>query len=164
MVNLALWLKENRFRLDQVQNFYPSPSANAATMYYSGKNPLGKVNYKGKDVVVPRGERQRRLHKALLRYHDPANWPLIRDALNAMGMKRLTGNRPECLIPAEAPGERATPRVGAKSASFRRPALTRFTTPTAARNSSGKPDASGRPAKAENGKAGKKSGRRKPVP
>lgn len=74
MVNLALWLKKNRFRLDQVQNFYPSPLANSTTMYHTGKNPLGKVDYKSEDVVVPKGDRQRRLHKALLRYHDPANW------------------------------------------------------------------------------------------
>jgi uncharacterized radical SAM protein YgiQ len=64
MVNLALWLKKNRFRLDQVQNFYPSPLANSTTMYYSGKNPLAKVDYKSEDVVVPKGDRQRRLHKA----------------------------------------------------------------------------------------------------
>ncbi|RLM21403.1 YgiQ family radical SAM protein [Brenneria alni] len=140
MVNLALWLKENRFRLDQVQNFYPSPLANATTMYYSGKNPLNKVDYKSEDVVVPRGERQRRLHKALLRYHDPANWPLIRDSLTAMGMKRLIGNRTDCLIPTEAPGERTASRggAGAKGASSPRPALTRFTTPIAPHKSSGK--------------------------
>lgn len=101
MVNLALWLKKNRFRLDQVQNFYPSPMANSTTMYYSGKNPLSKVGYKSEDVVVPRGDRQRRLHKALLRYHDPANWALIRAALEEMGLKHLIGSRRDCLVPAE---------------------------------------------------------------
>ncbi|NUU66797.1 YgiQ family radical SAM protein [Enterobacteriaceae bacterium BIT-l23] len=100
MVNLALWLKEHRFRLDQVQNFYPSPLANATTMYHTGKNPLTKVGYKSEEVVVPRGDRQRRLHKALLRYHDPANWALIRSALEAMGKKHLIGARPGCLVPA----------------------------------------------------------------
>ncbi|PWC13177.1 YgiQ family radical SAM protein [Brenneria roseae subsp. americana] len=160
MVNLALWLKENRFRLDQVQNFYPSPLANATTMYYSGKNPLSKVDYKSEDVVVPRGERQRRLHKALLRYHDPANWPLIRDALIAMGMKRLIGNRPDCLIPAETPGERAAPRGGSgtKGGLPSRPALTRFTAPPLSPKSSAKKAVSGRQTVAKNGKAGKKSG------
>jgi len=87
MVNLALWLKQRRFRLDQVQNFYPSPLANSTTMYYTGKNPLSKIGYKSEDVVVPKGDKQRRLHKALLRYHDPANWPLIRQALEEMGKK-----------------------------------------------------------------------------
>ncbi len=100
MVNLALWLKKHRFRLDQVQNFYPSPLANSTTMYYTGKNPLSKIGYKSEDVVVPKGDKQRRLHKALLRYHDPANWPLIRQALEAMGKKHLIGSRRDCLVPA----------------------------------------------------------------
>ena len=70
-------------------------------MYYSGKNPLNKVDYKSEDVVVPKGDRQRRLHKALLRYHDPVNWPVIREALTAMGMRRLIGVRPDCLVPPQ---------------------------------------------------------------
>lgn len=84
MVNLALWLK-SIVSVSTVQNFYPSPLANSTTMYYTGKNPLAKIGYKSEDVFVPKGDKQRRLHKALLRYHDPANWPLIRQALEAMG-------------------------------------------------------------------------------
>ncbi len=83
MVNLALWLKANKFRLDQVQNFYPSPMATA--MYHSERNPLKRLSYKSEKVLTAKGERSRRLHKALLRYHDPKNWPLIREALRAMG-------------------------------------------------------------------------------
>ncbi|WP_413735913.1 YgiQ family radical SAM protein [Sodalis sp. RH21] len=138
MVNLALWLKKNRFRLNQVQNFYPSPLASSTTMYHSGKNPLAKVDYHSEEVVVPKGERQRRLHKALLRYHDPANWPLIRAALTAMGQSQLIGNRRECLVPAATPDER---RAGNNRDRKTRPALTRFTgagARPAARRSSGK--------------------------
>lgn len=127
MVNLALWLKENRFRLDQVQNFYPSPLASATTMYYSGKNPLGKVNYKSEDVVVPKGDRQRRLHKALLRYHDQANWPMIREGLTALGLKHLIGSRPECLIPADGMDERGRVIAASRPKFSSRPAATRFT-------------------------------------
>jgi uncharacterized radical SAM protein YgiQ len=127
MVNLALWLKQHRFRLDQVQNFYPSPLANSTTMYYTGKNPLSKVSYKSEDIVVPRGDRQRRLHKALLRYHDPANWPLIREALEAMGKKHLIGGRRECLVPAPTLEEI---RAARRSNSTLRPALTRHTPQT----------------------------------
>ncbi|WP_408617883.1 YgiQ family radical SAM protein [Celerinatantimonas sp. YJH-8] len=102
MVNLALWLKHNHYECDQVQNFYPSPMCNATAMYHSETNPLKKVKYKRREIVaVPKGERQRRLHKALLRYHDPENWPLIREALVAMGKKYLIGDKPDCLIPAE---------------------------------------------------------------
>ncbi|MDN2481549.1 YgiQ family radical SAM protein [Vibrio agarivorans] len=102
MLNLALWLKQNNFECDQVQNFYPSPMCNATAMYYSETNPLKRVKYKKReDVPVAKGERQRRLHKALLRYHDPENWPLIREALINMGKKHLIGDKPNCLVPAE---------------------------------------------------------------
>ncbi|WP_159566009.1 YgiQ family radical SAM protein [Budvicia diplopodorum] len=125
MVNLALWLKKNRFRLDQVQNFYPSPLANSTTMYYTGKNPLAKVDYKSEEVAIPKGDRQRRLQKALLRYHDPANWPMIRDALEEMGLKHLIGSRRECLVPTPTIEEQR-----AAKRSFRnntRPAMTKHT-------------------------------------
>ena len=124
MVNLALWLKKHRFRLNQVQNFYPSPLASATTMYYSGKNPLDKVAYDSEEVVVPKSERQRRLHKALLRYHDPANWPLIRESLTALGQHHLIGRRAECLVPPVSVNER---RVARPQRDRRvKPALTRF--------------------------------------
>ncbi len=99
MINLALWLKENGFRADQVQAFYPSPMATATAMYHSGKNPLKKVSYKSDTVEVIKSPEQRRLHKALLRYHDPLNWPLIRKELTALGRKDLIGPGPGKLVP-----------------------------------------------------------------
>ncbi|PLR45915.1 YgiQ family radical SAM protein [Chimaeribacter arupi] len=122
MVNLACWLKQQRFRLDQVQNFYPSPLATSTTMYHSGKNPLTKVAYHSADVTVPRGDRQRRLHKALLRYHDPANWPLIRQALEAIGLKQLIGPRRDCLVPAATLAEQRAAKTALRRS---QPALTR---------------------------------------
>ncbi len=101
MVNLALWLKANKFRLDQVQNFYPSPMATATAMYHSERNPLKRLSYKSEKVLTAKGERSRRLHKALLRYHDPKNWPLIREALRAMGRHNLIGNGEHQLVPSE---------------------------------------------------------------
>ncbi|MCG7532876.1 YgiQ family radical SAM protein [Psychrobium sp. MM17-31] len=103
MLNLALWLKANDFECDQVQNFYPSPMCNATAMYHSETNPLKKVKYKknGEELFVAKGERQRRLHKAFLRYHDPENWPLLRSALKRMGMKYLIGTKKHCLVPDE---------------------------------------------------------------
>ncbi|KJF93604.1 hypothetical protein UB33_17775 [Photobacterium angustum] len=110
MLNLALWLKQNDYQCDQVQNFYPSPMCNATAMYHSETNPLKKVKYKGReDLSVAKGERQRRLHKALLRYHDPANWALIRDALISMGKKHLIGNRSSCLVPPPGTEAELTP-------------------------------------------------------
>ncbi|NRF25743.1 YgiQ family radical SAM protein [Vibrio coralliilyticus] len=115
MLNLALWLKKNDFECDQVQNFYPSPMCNATSMYYSETNPLKRVKYKQREEVpVAKGERQRRLHKALLRYHDPANWPLIREALISMGKKHLIGDKQSCLVPAED-NEALTPAQRRKS-------------------------------------------------
>ena len=103
MMNLALWLKRSGFRADQVQAFYPSPMASATAMYHSKKNPLRKVTYKSEEVYIVKGERQRRLHKAFLRYHDPNNWPLLREALKEMGRSDLIGPGKHQLIPATQP-------------------------------------------------------------
>jgi uncharacterized radical SAM protein YgiQ len=99
MVNLALWLKRNGFRADQVQNFYPSPMASATAMYHSEKNPLKRVSNASEQVAITKGARQRRLHKAFLRYHDPDNWPMLRTALKNMGLNHLIGNGKQHLIP-----------------------------------------------------------------
>ncbi|MHA6640474.1 YgiQ family radical SAM protein [Stutzerimonas frequens] len=103
MMNLALWLKANGFRADQVQAFYPSPMASATAMYHTGKNPLRKVTYKSEGVTVVKSEEQRRLHKAFLRYHDPKGWPLLREALIRMGRADLIGSGKHQLIPAHQP-------------------------------------------------------------
>ena len=101
MMNLAIWLKKNGFRADQVQTFYPSPMATATAMYHTGLNPLKGVHRdeRGEKVDVVRGEKRRRLHKAFLRYHDANNWPLLREALKAMGRADLVGNGKQHLIP-----------------------------------------------------------------
>ncbi|KQR55467.1 YgiQ family radical SAM protein [Acidovorax sp. Leaf160] len=103
MMNLAIWLKKNGFRADQVQTFYPSPMATATAMYHSGKNPLRKIGRDSEGVDIVRGEKRRRLHKAFLRYHDPNNWPLLRDALKSMGRADLIGNGKHHLIPTFQP-------------------------------------------------------------
>jgi uncharacterized radical SAM protein YgiQ len=103
MLNLALWLKRNNFRLDQVQTFTPTPMAMATAMYHSGKNPLRKVTKTSEDVVIPKAGGKRKLHKAFLRYHDPANWALLREALTAMGRTDLIGNGKKHLVPAWQP-------------------------------------------------------------
>ena len=103
MMNLALWLKKNGFRADQVQTFYPSPMATATAMYHSGRNPLRRVARDSEAVDIVRGEKRRRLHKAFLRYHDPNNWPLLREALKTMGRADLIGNGKQHLIPTYQP-------------------------------------------------------------
>ncbi|MCF7517510.1 YgiQ family radical SAM protein [Pseudoalteromonas sp. L21] len=123
MVNMALWLKSNDFKLDQVQNFYPSPMANATTIYHTEMNSLRNIKNNTEQVAVPKGARQRRLHKAILRYHDPAGWPMIREALKKMGKANLIGKGPNCLIPEESRNEKAAKGKGGKG----RAALTRHT-------------------------------------
>lgn len=103
MMHLALWLKSHGFRADQVQTFYPSPMATATAMYHSGRNPLGRVTRESEMVDIVRGDRRRRLHKAFLRYHDANNWPLLREALKAMGRADLIGNGKKHLIPFHQP-------------------------------------------------------------
>ena len=130
MMNLALWLKKNNFRLDQVQTFLPTPMALATTMYHTERNPLKKLHRQGGEVVgAVRNGRQRKLHKAFLRYHDPANWPLLREALKEMGRADLIGNGKKQLIPAWQPAGtgpaepvRAQPARTSQKATPQRPA------------------------------------------
>jgi uncharacterized radical SAM protein YgiQ len=100
MMNLAIWLKKNKYRADQVQTFIPSPMALATAMYHSGKNPLKGVSRgQSEEVETVKGLKQRRLHKAFLRYHDAENWPLLREALKTMGRADLIGPGKHHLIP-----------------------------------------------------------------
>jgi uncharacterized radical SAM protein YgiQ len=104
MMNLALWLKKNKYRADQVQTFLPSPMATATAMYHSGVNPLKAVRHgASEEVRAVKGLTQRRLHKAFLRYHDADNWPVLREALQKMGRADLIGGRDDQLVPAHQP-------------------------------------------------------------
>jgi uncharacterized radical SAM protein YgiQ len=109
MMNLALWLKRNGFKADQVQTFYPSPMATATAMYHTSLNPLKGISRdvgpgrRAERVDIVRGDKRRRLHKAFLRWHDANNWPLLREALKAMGRADLIGSGKHQLIPSYQP-------------------------------------------------------------
>lgn len=121
MLNLALWLKRNRFRPDQVQTFMPTPMAIASTMYHSERNPLEPVSRSSEKVETAKKGQVRRLHKAFLRYHDPENWQLLREWLRRHGRSDLIGNSPNHLVPAwksapaSAKNRFAVPSMSAKS-------------------------------------------------
>jgi hypothetical protein len=107
--------------------------AMATAMYHSGKNPLRKVTKSSEDVAIPKAGGKRKLHKAFLRYHDPNNWPLLREALKEMGRADLIGNAKRCLVPAFQPagtamssGKRRSEGVKAKVAGFKKPAPRHF--------------------------------------
>jgi uncharacterized radical SAM protein YgiQ len=105
MLNLALWLKKNNFKLDQVQTFTPTPMAMATTMYHTRKNPLKKVTEDSEVVETARSGKMRKAHKAFLRYHHPENWPILRETLVKMGRGDLIGNGERHLVPAWHPSE-----------------------------------------------------------
>lgn len=117
MLELALWLKQNGFRADQVQAFLPSPMATATAMYHSGKNPLRKVTRDSEDVIIPKGLKVRRLHKAFLRYHDAENWPVLREALRRMGRADLIGSGKRQLVPSFQPAGTGLKPEGARKPS-----------------------------------------------
>jgi uncharacterized radical SAM protein YgiQ len=131
MMNLALWLKKNNYRADQVQTYLPSPMALSTAMYHTGFNPLKPVRRgASEEVDTVKGLRQRRLHKAFLRYHDPENWPTLRKALQAMGRADLIGPGKHQLVPSWQP--RGTGKAGEgrriTAKSRKRPGGRRFVT------------------------------------
>ncbi|MCW3480665.1 YgiQ family radical SAM protein [Neisseriaceae bacterium JH1-16] len=112
MMNLALWLKKNNFRLDQVQTFMPTPMAMATTMWHTRRNPLKKLARSSEKVDVVRDGYRRKLHKAFLRYHHPDNWQILYDALINMGREDLIGYGKHQLIAPVPPqsGNNVAPR------------------------------------------------------
>jgi uncharacterized radical SAM protein YgiQ len=121
MLELALWLKKNGYRADQVQAFLPSPMATATAMWHSGKNPLRKVTHTSDGVHIPKGLKVRRLHKAFLRWHDANNWPMLREALRRMGRADLIGPGKHHLIPAWQPAGTGTAHEGNRKAATKQP-------------------------------------------
>lgn len=109
-INLALYLKRNGWRPEQVQDFIPGPFDMATCMYYTGLDPMSM-----KPVYVARGGRERRLQRALLEYFRPERYWELREALRRAGRPELIGDGPACLIPARPPrggrksGRRPTP-------------------------------------------------------
>jgi uncharacterized radical SAM protein YgiQ len=149
MLELALWLKTNGFRADQVQAFLPSPMATATAMYHSGKNPLHRVSHDSEEVKIPKGLKVRRLHKAFLRYHDANNWPLLREALRRMGRSDLIGNGKQQLVPAWQPANTGGGQEGQRQATgaSARPFRTQHTGLPHVPKAPGKPKRPGRPAR-----------------
>ncbi|HEY6123126.1 MAG TPA: YgiQ family radical SAM protein [Steroidobacteraceae bacterium] len=127
MLELALWLKQNGFRADQVQAFLPGPMATATAMYHTLKNPLRKVTRDSEEVVIPKGIKQRRLHKAFLRYHDANNWPVLREALRKMGRADLIGSGKMQLVPGYQPAGTGDAAEGKRGGSANRPFKTQHT-------------------------------------
>jgi uncharacterized radical SAM protein YgiQ len=101
MIDLALFLKENNYRPDQVQDFIPGPYDVATCMYHTGFDPITM-----KKIYVPKHLGERRLQRALLQYFKPENWQDVKKALQKAKRTDLIGSREDCLIPARPPGSR----------------------------------------------------------
>jgi uncharacterized radical SAM protein YgiQ len=100
MIHLALYLKRNGYRPDQVQDFIPAPFDIATCMYYTGIDPFTK-----QEVHVARGLRDRKLQRALMQFFKPENYFEVREALLQAGRQDLIGSGCDCLIPAQPPKE-----------------------------------------------------------
>ncbi|HEY5312043.1 MAG TPA: YgiQ family radical SAM protein, partial [Pirellulales bacterium] len=100
MIELALFLKRNHYKPDQVQDFIPSPFDIAACMYHTGLDPFTK-----KPVYIAKHLRDRKLQRALLQFFKPENYFEVRKALEQAGRQDLIGRGCDCLIPAQPPKE-----------------------------------------------------------
>jgi uncharacterized radical SAM protein YgiQ len=100
MIDLALFLKRNGYRPDQVQDFIPAPFDIATCMYYTGIDPFTK-----QEVYTAHNLRDRKLQRALLQFFKPANYFQVREALLQAGRQDLIGSGCDCLIPAHPPRE-----------------------------------------------------------
>jgi uncharacterized radical SAM protein YgiQ len=100
MIDLAIYLKRNGYRPDQVQDFIPAPFDIATCMWYTGVDPMS-----GKEVTIARQMRDRKLQRALMQFFKPENWFKVREALLDGGRGDLIGNGCDCLIPTQPPKE-----------------------------------------------------------
>lgn len=92
-VELSLFLKKNHMRPEQVQDFYPTPGTISTCMFYTGVNPLT-----GKEVYVPKTDREKKHQRALLQYFKPENRRIVIEALEEIHRTDLIGTGPDCLI------------------------------------------------------------------
>ncbi len=100
MIDLAVFLKRNGYRPDQVQDFIPAPFDVATAMYHTGINPFTK-----EPVYIAKHLRDRKLQRALMQFFKPENYFEVRKALEQAGRQDLIGSGCDCLIPARAPKE-----------------------------------------------------------
>ncbi len=114
MIHLAVFLKQNGYRPDQVQDFIPAPMDVATAMYYTGLDPFTK-----KPVYVAKQLRDRKLQRALMQFFKPENYFEVREALTKAGRTDLIGEDCDCLIPSRPPKEALQRRRSEANASFR---------------------------------------------
>lgn len=100
MIELALFLKRNGYKPDQVQDFIPAPLDVATSMYYTGLDPFTL-----KPVFIAKALRDRKSQRALMQFFKPENYFEVRDALRSVNRTDLIGEGCDCLIPSKPPKE-----------------------------------------------------------
>ncbi len=106
MIDLALFLKRNGHRPDQVQDFIPAPFDIATCIFHTGIDP-----FTGQEVYVAKGLRDRKMQRALMQFFKPENYFMVREALLKAGRGDLIGSGCDCLIPAQPPKEALRARM-----------------------------------------------------
>jgi uncharacterized radical SAM protein YgiQ len=114
MIHLAVFLKQNGYQPDQVQDFIPAPMDVATAMYYTGIDPFTR-----KPVYVARAMKDRKLQRALMQFFKPENYFEVREALMQAGRQDLIGDECDSLIPAKPPREAIERRRKDAEARFR---------------------------------------------
>ncbi|MBK7644040.1 MAG: YgiQ family radical SAM protein [Planctomycetes bacterium] len=77
-------LLERNYSPEQVQEFIPLPMTRACVQFVTGKDPMTFA-----ELHVPRGERERRMQKALVRWKAPESRVLVEEALERAGRPDL---------------------------------------------------------------------------
>ena len=126
-IDLALYLKKEHIRPEQVQDFYPTPGTASTAMYYTGIDP-----FSGKSVYVPRSYEEKKMQRALLQYNRKENRPLIEKAIRESGRydaaKPLLGVVPDALNKkqnSKKENEQRKDRRGTKNEKAKKPAARR---------------------------------------
>ncbi len=86
MLELALSLKKLGLTVEQVQDFTPTPGTLSTCMFHTGINPES-----GKEVYVPRSDREKGLQKALLLWNQPNERKKVLEALRELGKEKMAG-------------------------------------------------------------------------
>ena len=99
MIDLAVFLKRNGYKPDQVQDFIPAPFDVATAMYHTGIDPFTK-----KPVHIAKHLRDRKLQRALMQFFKPENYADVKKAL-LQAVARADRKRCDALIPSKPPPE-----------------------------------------------------------
>lgn len=92
-ITLAEYMRDHRIKVDQVQDFLPTPGTMSTCMYYTGLDPRTM-----KSIYVCRKGREKNMQRALLHYYKPENRKLVIEALTLAGREDLVGRGPHCLV------------------------------------------------------------------